>query len=95
MLKVELRKVYEFLGMMAACMESQLQFFEKGYAVLKEMEPLIRTSREMVENRKQKMATKRVRLHLSLLPMLQGNNTVRWLHWSLKKMAQPCAVLRF
>ncbi|CAD7705321.1 unnamed protein product [Ostreobium quekettii] len=53
--EVELRKYYEFLGMMAACMESQLQFFEKGYTVLKEMEPLIQTSKEMVNNRQQRM----------------------------------------
>jgi len=53
--EVELRKSHEFLGMMANCMESQLQFFEKGYTLLKEMEPLIWTSKEMVSNRQKKM----------------------------------------
>ena len=65
--QVELRKLHEFLGMMAMCMERHLQFFEKGYNMLKEMEPLIETSKEMVECRKQKMVAKMVRKFVNLV----------------------------
>ncbi|GMH35679.1 hypothetical protein BSKO_03547 [Bryopsis sp. KO-2023] len=57
--EVESRKMFDFLGMMAACMESHLHFFEKGFKKLSETESLIQSSKAMVDDRRQKMESRK------------------------------------
>lgn len=52
--------MFDFLGMMATCMESHLHFFDRGFQKLSETDSLIQWSKEIVDDRRQKMQARQV-----------------------------------